>query len=114
MKVVGRVVNVSYTPYTLYIGRGGMIGPDGVLLHRSIWANPFKIGTHGDRETVILKYMEWIRKPDQYDLFGGIDLLDGQVLGCWCRPREGFQGRLLCHGQVLLGLLYGVDPREID
>ena len=42
------------------------------------------------------------------DLLAQIGELRGQTLGCWCMPVGGFQGQLLCHGQVLAALADGL------
>jgi len=58
----------------------------------SKWGNPFTIGSDGDRETVILKYQEWLY--DQPHLLLALPELTGKTLGCWCAPKP-------CHGEVL-------------
>jgi hypothetical protein len=40
--------------------------------------------------------------------------LDGFRLACWCRPPEGFRGRLLCHAQILVGIRDGIEPRDVE
>jgi hypothetical protein len=79
-----------------------------ILIDRStIWGNPFshlpksvaqfKVAS---LEEALTKYEEWLMgKPDLIVLAKRV--LRGKVLGCWCRPPEGFNGRLLCHGQIL-------------
>jgi len=79
-----RVVHCKKEKYDVYIGRP------------SKWGNPFKIGEHGDRKTVIEKYRLWILSNKK--LFNDLDELDGKVLGCWCKPEP-------CHGDVLVELL---------
>lgn len=59
------------------------------------WGNPFVIGRDGDRETVIRKYEEWVKK--QPGLIAAIHELRGHDLGCWCSP-------LACHADVLVRL----------
>ncbi len=76
----------------------------------SLWANPFKLGRDGSRESVIRKYKKYIAEkiatdPTKYDL----NSLRGKQLGCWCIScEEGITTSavpLECHGQVLLELL---------
>ncbi len=68
----------------------------------SKWGNPFKIGRL-TREQVVEKYRAYIlARPE---LLAALPELRGKRLGCWCRPKEGFKGRLLCHGQILVELL---------
>jgi hypothetical protein len=68
----------------VYIGRG------------SKWGNPFRIGSDGDRATVIIaKYECWLR--DQHHLLRVLDKLRGRDLICFCAP-------LACHGDLLMWL----------
>lgn len=77
------VVHCKRAPYDVYVGRP------------TKWGNPFEIGEHGDRATVIARYREWILgKPD---LLADLGELRGKVLGCWCAPKA-------CHGDVLAEL----------
>ena len=62
------IVNVNNSEYDVYIERGSQFG------------NPFKIGVHGSRKEVILKYKEWLYNNSK--LFNEIDKLSGKVLGC--------------------------------
>jgi len=84
------VVNVqkNKSPEVIYIGRPGK------------WGNPFKIGTHGNREEVIQKYKEWITTSPEglAILVDARKELPGKVLGCHCSP-------LPCHGHVLAALV---------
>ena len=84
-----QVVNIKYEPFDIYIGRG------------SIWGNPFKIGEDGSREEVIEKYEKWM--PSY--LLKLLPLLEGQRLGCWCKPKA-------CHGDVLIKLLLKSKERS--
>jgi hypothetical protein len=78
------VVNKYKSKFTVYIGRG------------SKWGNPFVIGTDGTRGEVIQKYEDYIRnKPE---LLAQLPELEGEVLGCFCKPAA-------CHGDVLIKLL---------
>jgi len=79
------VVNIKkYKGDYVYIGRG------------SIWGNPFKIGKNGTREEVIIEYEQYIKgRPE---LLADLPRLEGQVLGCYCKPKA-------CHGDILVKLL---------
>lgn len=67
----------------VYIGRPSPFG------------NPFKIGTHGNREKVLLRYAKYLlEKPDILKL---IPALKGKKLFCWCAPKP-------CHGDILAKL----------
>jgi len=61
----------------------------------SPFANPFKIGVHGDRNDVIAKYRDYLISTGLVNKLP--DLLDHGTtirLGCWCAPAP-------CHGDVL-------------
>jgi hypothetical protein len=94
-------------PGSIYIGRG------------SAWGNPFSHmqGTKAQfavatREEAVVAYAEWV--VTQANLMARLGELRGQTLMCFCRPVKGFQGRLMCHGQVLAGLADGVSPESIE
>lgn len=40
--------------------------------------------------------------------------LRDKVLVCWCRPEDGFRGRLLCHGQTYAGIADGIEPAAVE
>lgn len=111
------VINVrDLVAYRRAISEGNYAG-----VHRpTIWGNPFSHldGTTAKfrvatREEAILKFDEWLRSQPGLVAFAK-EVLPGKVLGCWCRPKEGFKGRLLCHAQILAGLVDGVDPCTIE
>jgi len=67
---------------------------DYILIDRKTqWGNPFK---YGDREENIREYEEWIRGNKRLML--DLPKLEGEVLGCWCKPKK-------CHGDILVKLL---------
>lgn len=74
------VVNRNSDEYDVYIGRG------------SDWGNPFRIGEHGSRQSVIDQFEAHLRQ--QPDLLARLSELRGRRLGCYCAP-------LPCHGHVL-------------
>jgi len=83
-----KLVHCKKEPYTVYIGRPGFLG------------NPFEIGRDGNREEVIRKYEEWLRRDDPNNLCvldRIFDLKDEDILGCWCSPKS-------CHGDVIIKL----------
>ena len=91
-----RVVNVKTgAPYTVYIGRAN----GRYRLPRSKRHNPFRIGKDGTRDEVLPRYRAYLL--GQPELLAQIGELLRQTLGCWCAPSAGFQGQLLCQGQVL-------------
>lgn len=67
---------------------------------RSVWGNPFRIGTDGDRATVIDRYRAYLLASPQ--LLARLPELRGKLLGCWCHPEP-------CHGCVLLQQLAEVS-----
>lgn len=102
------VVHHKRAPYDVYIGRP------------SAWGNPFshlpasaaewRVAT---RDEAIRKYEEWLlAQPELVERVRRE--LRGKVLGCWCRPSDGFRGQLLCHGQILAGLANDINPRSIE
>src|SRR5271157_3713828 len=97
---------VQFTPNCVYIGR------DYLGFHDEGWGNPFHIGSDGNRKEVLLKYRAWIIKQPQ--LLARLPELNDKVLGCWCRPNEGFRGRLMCHGQILVELATGIRAEEVE
>lgn len=95
------VVHCKREPFDIYIGRRR--GPEGK------WGNPYShlAGTIAKYrvptlEESIRSYEAWILK--QPELMSALHELRGKALGCWCKPKDGFNGRLLCHGQVLAKL----------
>lgn len=78
---------------SVYIGRG------------SIWGNPFVIGKHGDRATVIAAHDAWLRT--QPHLLRRLDELSGKSLVCYCAP-------LACHGDLLLRLANGDRAYRVE
>lgn len=65
-------------------------------LRASPWANPFRIGEDGDRETVIAKYSELILTwPNLNERLA--ELRDKELV-CWCYPHA-------CHGDVLVEMV---------
>jgi len=95
-----RVVNITnprHAQADIYIGRrNNRLG-----LPESIWANPYKIGPDGDRETVIEKYRAWLLRSPYLVL--QIPELRGRNLGCYCIPEP-------CHGHVLAELADMTPP----
>jgi hypothetical protein len=98
------VVNLTRASYDVYIGRPGKGKP----ARQCPWGNPFVLGGDGDRATVLAKYEQWIMRQPQ--LLARLGELRGKRLGCFCRPAEGFRGRVLCHGQILAALADGCRP----
>jgi hypothetical protein len=91
---------------THYIGRSNpKIGLPGSAL-----ANPFRIGTHGNRQAVVEAYRRWLWQQVKAGLFQGVETAPFQdlmelarqhkaghqlKLSCYCAP-------LSCHGDVII------------
>jgi hypothetical protein len=84
-----RVVNLKIDQYDVYIGRG------------SVFGNPYRIGSDGDRAEVIRKYEEYAR--GNVALLKAIkELPKDSVLGCYCKPQA-------CHGDIIIKLRKELD-----
>lgn len=86
----------------------------------SKWGNPFshKRGTLAEhytetKEDAILAYADMLAStPHLVDM--ARKELKGKDLVCWCRPRAGFRGRLMCHAQVLFAVANSVRVDEVE
>lgn len=97
------VVHCEKSAYNIYIGRG----------KGSIFGNPFTHLTDSklasvivaDRRAAVQAYRDWLAgaawqdvEPERRQkILAAIPTLKGQILGCWCAPKE-------CHGEVLAEL----------
>lgn len=98
-----RVVNIHHDhDFDVYIGRAGH-GFDGYF------GNPH-------RREPLLSFAAYFynRIREDAEFRDRVSLLRGKTLGCFCRPHEGFQRQLLCHGQIIAAWLDGCDPLDID
>jgi len=86
----------------IYIGRAGVVFIDGQRYPKrsSAFCNPYKIGAHGTRTSVLKKYRTYIkaRLESEPDLVDELISMAGKNLGCWCAPEP-------CHGHILLRLI---------
>ena len=75
---------------------------------RSLFGNPFIIGTDGNREEVIERYKEYfytlIKNPT---IKKEVLKLKGKTLGCWCTP-------LPCHGDIIIDYLNSLDKESLN
>ena len=89
------IVDVRNSHHDVYIGRGSRLG------------NPYRIGSDGDRNTVIAKYKQynwgkWTAGDE--DVTSAIsDIMELEeyrvvLLGCHCAP-------LACHGNVIQAMI---------
>jgi hypothetical protein len=99
-----KVVNLKYTPYTLYIGRPNVwLNLDG-----SKWANPFHLKRESDRVEILIKHWDYLLNND--DLINSLSELATQTLGCYCKPGK------YCHGDNLKAAfqLIVVEGRSVE
>jgi len=90
------VVNIHHEDYDIYIGRAGK-GRDGYF------GNPYRLIFEQNRGSTLTKYKEYFLKRIEEDseFKQRVLNLKGLKLGCFCKPRNGFEGQLLCHGQII-------------
>ncbi len=81
----------------------------------SVCGNPFVMGKDGNREEVIESFKAYFYSRLATDgIFRTIvESYKGETLGCFCRPADGFTGKVLCHGQIVAGYLDGISPSEV-
>ena len=86
-----KVVHLRKHNYDVYIGRTF------AEFAESIFKNPFHIGKDGDRDEVLLKFIEYWYAPEQTDIRHlAAKVLYDKTLGCWCKPKS-------CHGDIIAG-----------
>lgn len=109
--------NSVKTEDEVYIGRAGK-GQSGQF------GNPVIIGqscpicnsVHNDRGATLPCYEQYLigRLAVDEKFAEAFWKLKGKTLVCFCKPINGFRKQLLCHGQVMAGILDGVQPHDID
>lgn len=90
-----RVLNaktVDRLGHTVYVGRPTKFG------------NPFLIGTHGNREQVIVQYRRYLMRNPELVAAAKLELA-GRDLVCWCAP-------LPCHADILLEIANGPEKAK--
>lgn len=102
-----KVVHCKFDPYDVYIGRPSKWGNP--FSHKDNTLAKFKVSTV---EEAVQKYHEWILQQPEL-IQQAKQELAGKILGCWCRPKNGFNGKVLCHGQILVGIVDGINPDEV-
>ena len=88
------VVNISKKEkFDVYVGRTGL----GFV---SEFGNPYRIGRDGSRKDVIDKFKKYFlnRLTTDKQFREQVELLKGQRLGCFCKPRD-------CHGDIIAAYL---------
>lgn len=110
-----KVVHCKREKYDVYIGRGATTPGGG---DESKWGNPFSFKQESlakfivPKDEVLTRYTDWVKQ--QPELMASLYELRGKVLGCWCKPAKGFNGKVLCHGQILAALAEGCRPEDIE
>lgn len=105
------VVNLRDFPLA---GRRRVLPDDVVRVDRAgPYGNPHRIAGEVTRADALKLYRQDVERsealtPGFIDMYFG--RLRGKRLACWCRPPEGFGGRLLCHGQLIAGWLDRIPP----
>ena len=99
-----KVVNIKKEKYDVYIGRGSTFGNP--FTHMPIQNTLAQVQVVS-REEAIEKYKEYFyaKIEDDPEFLDDILRLKDVTLGCYCRPAKGFQGKLLCHGQIIAEFL---------
>lgn len=83
-------------------------GVDVLIMRPTKWGNPFYLGLHGDRATVLFRFRTWLETGENFNnvfateearqaILQNIRKLKGKDLICQCSP-------LPCHGDILLEL----------
>jgi hypothetical protein len=112
-----KVVNIYHEKYDVYMGRPGkgMEGPFG---------SPIRIGyrcpecqkVHKEKgDTIPCFTKNFYHRLETSPIYRNSILgLKGLILGCFCRPRNGFQGKVMCHAQIIAGYLDGIPPDQVE
>lgn len=99
------IINIYHqVPYDVYIGRAGK-GQSGYF-GNPIQKNkicPECSDIHKTGGETLICYEKYARRRIANDskFKDAIKALKGKILGCFCRPKNGFGEQLLCHGQVI-------------
>lgn len=82
----------------IYVGRPGRIADEEIergCLDGTAFGNPYRVGIVPE-DRIIRQYKRWLWNRIQADVLKGplLDIKDGSILVCSCRPRP-------CHGDVI-------------
>lgn len=86
-----RVVNCRRAPYDVYIGRGSKWGNPWTHLPLAGTLAEYQVATREDAIDAFERYLL------DSELIHDLHELQGQVLGCYCKPKS-------CHGDILARL----------
>ena len=112
--ILTTVCNIYLEKCDVYIGRGhggSIVDPP----QHGCFGNPYSIEKFGrDRaiEQFKIYFNDRILKDEQFKL--AVLDLRGKKLGCFCKPKNGFNGQLLCHGQIIAAWLNNSQPSDIS
>lgn len=67
----------------------------------------------GDTLSCYSNYLDWRLETDPI-YATNFKLLKDAVLICYCRPKDGFKGNLICHAQIMAGRLDGIPPDQVE
>lgn len=108
------MVNVRKEKCDVKIGRNGK-GDVAPIPEAGCFGNPYRVDEYG-RDGSLVLYQDYFNKRIEEDgeFREAIRGLKGQKLGCFCKPVEGFNGKLMCHGQIIAAWLDEVLPTDIS
>lgn len=100
----------------VYIGRPGK-GNTGY------WGNPIAVGkrcyicnnTHNSGGETLECYSQYLesRLANDQEFNNSFFQLKDKTLFCFCRPKDGFNKRVVCHGQIMAAKLDNIFPEDI-
>ena len=95
-----KVVNIKTDNYDVYIGRGSKFGNPYSHLPLRYTKAQVQVKT---RDESIERYREYFYKQIEEDpeFLDDILRLKNKTLGCHCAPINGFNGKIMCHGQII-------------
>jgi len=112
-----RIVNIKLgEPYDIYCGRG----VDPKTGQESPWQNEWTHLTHmatkakyivPTKAEAIWKFRKKFEADPEMQRKAKEELT-GKTLGCFCRPKNGFNG-LQCHCQILAAWCDGIRPEDV-
>jgi len=107
-----KVVNKYYEDFDVYIGRGSIFGNPYTSKPLDETKASYSVST---KEEAIEKFEYYFlnKMNDEPEFLREVLKLKDKTLGCFCRPKDGFKGKLLCHGQVIAGFLDDIDYKLV-
>lgn len=96
------------SPNDVYVGRGSKYGND--WSHKKGTQAKHIVPTLAD---AIYHYDKDLDTKPEF-VAGMIAECKDKTLRCYCRPKKGFRGKLLCHAQIIAGRCDGVPPEQVE